>query len=133
MSVALFDDSDANLTSLERLHKEFKSADPIDEILSQLTVDKSIYSIPNDTDGSLVIHTIASNLKRIKPLWVKKAVDAFPEGIQTANKFGFLPLHKAAASNFETDGGYHFTKVTCIRVPVSHLDSFTILIKNLPS
>ena len=83
---------------LDVLFSELRQVDPDEMIINTfLETLPARASTPNDS-GSIALHIACSNINYMTPDLIDLLVSYYPEGIRVANKFGLMPIHKAAAA-----------------------------------
>lgn len=81
------------------LHEELSRAFPNAAVIASLLLSDPTRASKVNASGSNSIHIIAQYIKTIDPAIVLTLIDAHPDGCSTVNKYGLLPIHKAAINS----------------------------------
>ena len=98
--LALADPNDPLLVS--HLHAELKLFEPDEEVVAHLIeLNRGIVSAEIE-NGSLAMHVACGNIENISIEILQRVINACPDCLRRANKFGMLPIHKAMGA-FSTE------------------------------
>jgi ankyrin repeat protein len=85
-------------TTLARLYSELKMYEPDDALIAELLSRDPSLAAERDGSDSTVLHAACANIENLPTRVFKLLLSAHPEAVKHANRFGLLPIHRAATS-----------------------------------
>lgn len=82
---------------LDKLFGELSQLDPEDAVITSFLEVLPLRASAEDESGSVALHAACTNINNIRPDVIDVLVSYYQDGAKKGNKFGLLPIHKAAA------------------------------------